>query len=197
MAHIAAHLNEEIILIVLIWCWQCSVRYKPHLPSYLLGVPFLFVCCFITTLMLCYAQLTFISGCFITACCLRVCYVMSCHRPDMTFTVDWALKPMIYLCDGMPCDVTFKTRFHYFALSLRHFTWFTKSWSNCVYQGCQFDPTFVYISPLLFFCLVLLLFVSYPVLLLAHSPDFCFSLNLHFPKGRLFCVALVLVWESG
>ena len=31
-----------------------------------------------------------------------------------------------------------------------------------------------YISPLLFFCLVLLLFLSYPFLLLAHSPDFFF-----------------------
>ena len=44
------------------------------------------------------------------------------------------------------------------------------------------------LSPLLFFCLVLLLFVSYPFLLLAHSPD-SFCLNLHFSKGRLFCVA--------
>ena len=38
----------------------------------------------------------------------------------------------------------------------------------------QFDPTFVYL--LSFFCLVLLLFLSYPFLLLVHSPD------LFFPK---------------
>ena len=68
------------------------------------------------------------------------------------------------------------------------------------------------ISPLLFFCLVLLLFLSYYFLLLAHSPvcpDITvmvgwalkityptlltsFSLNLYFPKGRLFCLALYL-----
>ena len=56
-------------------------------------------------------------------------------------------------------------------------------------QGCQFDPTFLYL--LLFFCLVLLLFLSEPFMLLAHSPD-VFLLNLHFLFGRLFCVALVL-----
>ena len=35
-------------------------------------------------------------------------------------------------------------------------------------------------------------------LLLAHSPDlFCFSLNLHFPKGRIFCdVALAFLFVS-
>ena len=44
------------------------------------------------------------------------------------------------------------------------------------------------ISPLLFFCLVLLLVLSYPCLLLAWS---LLSLNLHFSKGMLFCVALV------
>ena len=43
--------------------------------------------------------------------------------------------------------------------------------------------------PLLFFCLVLSLSLSYPFLLLAHSPDLFFT-NLHFLKGRLFCVAL-------
>ena len=40
-------------------------------------------------------------------------------------------------------------------------------------QGCQFDPTFLYLFS---FCLVLLLFLSCPFLLLAHSPD------LFFPK---------------
>ena len=60
-------------------------------------------------------------------------------------------------------------------------------------QGCQFNPT-LYI-PLLFFCLALSLFLSYPFLLLAHCPDlFCFPLNLFFPKGRLFCVALVFLF---
>ena len=42
-------------------------------------------------------------------------------------------------------------------------------------------------------CVVLycmLLFLSYPFLLLAHSPDI-FSPNLLFPKGGLFCVALL------
>ena len=43
-------------------------------------------------------------------------------------------------------------------------------------QGCQFDPTFLYL--LLFFSLVLSLFLSYPFLLLAHSPD------LFFPKPK-------------
>ena len=41
-------------------------------------------------------------------------------------------------------------------------------------QDFQLDPTFL--SPRLFFCLVLSLFLSYPVLLSAHSPD------LSFPK---------------
>ena len=40
-------------------------------------------------------------------------------------------------------------------------------------QGCQFDPSFL-ISPILFFCIVLLLFLSFPFLLLTHFPDFCF-----------------------
>ena len=39
-------------------------------------------------------------------------------------------------------------------------------------QGYQFDPTFMYL--LLFFCLVLLLFLSDRFLLLTHSPDFFF-----------------------
>ena len=47
-----------------------------------------------------------------------------------------------------------------------------------------------YISPLLFFCLVLSLFLSYPFLLLAYSPDFS-PPKPHCPIGRLFCVALV------
>ena len=47
------------------------------------------------------------------------------------------------------------------------------------------------ISPLLFFWLVLWLSLPGPVLLLAHSPD-SFSLNLHFPKGRL----LLLFFEQ-
>ena len=57
-----------------------------------------------------------------------------------------------------------------------------------------------YIYLLLFFCLVLSLFLSYPFLLLAHFPDF-FSLqqlptlNFHLLKGRLFCVALVSFFE--
>ena len=59
-------------------------------------------------------------------------------------------------------------------------------------MGCQFDPAFLYLSPLLFFYLVLSLFLSYPFLLLVHSLDF-FPLNLHFP--RHFCVALVLFFE--
>ena len=40
---------------------------------------------------------------------------------------------------------------------------------------------------------ILPLFLFYPFLLLAHSPD----LNLHFPKGRLFCVTLVFCFLSG
>ena len=47
--------------------------------------------------------------------------------------------------------------------------------------------TLFYISSLIFFCLVLLLFLSlsfWPILLTS------FSVNLHFPKGRLFYVAL-------
>ena len=50
-------------------------------------------------------------------------------------------------------------------------------------------PLFYISSLVLLFCLVLSLFLSYPFLLLTHSPD------LHFPKGMLFCVALVLFLE--
>ena len=42
------------------------------------------------------------------------------------------------------------------------------------YQGCQFDPTFLYLLSQLFFCLVLLLFLFDPFLLLARSPDLFF-----------------------
>ena len=47
-------------------------------------------------------------------------------------------------------------------------------------EGFQFDPTFLLSLPL-FFCLVLLLFLSYHFLPLAHSSDFFvyFYLNLH------------------
>ena len=50
-------------------------------------------------------------------------------------------------------------------------------------------------SVLLIFCLVLSLFLPCPFLLLAHSPDLSPPppLSLHFPKGRLFWVALVFV----
>ena len=48
-------------------------------------------------------------------------------------------------------------------------------------------------SPLVFFCLVPSLFLSYPFLIWAHSPDL-FSLHLHFPKGGLFRVALVFLF---
>ena len=41
-------------------------------------------------------------------------------------------------------------------------------------SGCQFDPTLKKKSSLSFFCLVLSLFLSDPVLLLAHSPVFFF-----------------------
>ena len=55
-------------------------------------------------------------------------------------------------------------------------------------SGPSFD--FIFLSALLLFCLVLLLFLSYlfcftPILLTS------FSLNFHFQKGRLFCAALV------
>ena len=46
------------------------------------------------------------------------------------------------------------------------------------------------ISPLFFFCLVLSLFLSYPFLIY-------FSLNLHFPKGRLLWVALCFFERLG
>ena len=55
-------------------------------------------------------------------------------------------------------------------------------------QDRQLDPTFL-LSPLLLFCLVfcryfcLILFWFWSILLTS------FSLNLPFPKGRLFCVA--------
>ena len=63
-------------------------------------------------------------------------------------------------------------------------------------QVCQFDPILLYknrYNLLMFFCLVLLLFLSYPFRLLALSSLTSFSLNLHFPKSRLLCMALVLV----
>ena len=44
-----------------------------------------------------------------------------------------------------------------------------------------------------FFCLVLSLFLSYPFLLLAHTPDLFSPLNLHFLNGMLLCVALVFI----
>ena len=80
-------------------------------------------------------------------------------------------------------------------------------------QGCQFDPTFLYLL-FSFFCLVLLrakdeinvpialspfrdkillLFLSYPFMPLAHSLDLFFPK----PKHRLFCVALATVFLSG
>ena len=60
-------------------------------------------------------------------------------------------------------------------------------------QGCQFDSTVLYRSPLLFFCLVLSLFLSYPFLVWAHSSNLFSPKPLFFPKGQLFCVALVVV----
>ena len=53
-------------------------------------------------------------------------------------------------------------------------------------QGCQFDPTFIYL--LLFFCLALSLFLSYPFLLLTHSP------GLFFPKPHFFRKVSSFVW---
>ena len=48
-------------------------------------------------------------------------------------------------------------------------------------------------SPLFYIFFVLLpspvALLSYPVLLLAHFPDFSINLHLDFLKGRLFCVA--------
>ena len=62
-------------------------------------------------------------------------------------------------------------------------------------QGCQFDPNFLYLPvcssalSCLYFCIIL--FCFWPILLNY------FSLNLRFPKGRLFCLALVFVSLSG
>ena len=54
-----------------------------------------------------------------------------------------------------------------------------------------------YISPLLFFCLVLLLFVSNPFLLLAHSLDF-FFLKSPFSEAKVGSfVWLLLSFLSG
>ena len=62
---------------------------------------------------------------------------------------------------------------------------------------CQFDPTFFFYISLhfvLLLCPVALCVLSF-FLLLAHSPDLLFPKS-PFPKGWLFCVALVflLVW---
>ena len=61
-------------------------------------------------------------------------------------------------------------------------------------QGCQFDPIFLYISslvllpsPVALSVLSLFCFI-WPILLAS------FSLNLHFPKGRLFCLAFVFLF---
>ena len=53
-------------------------------------------------------------------------------------------------------------------------------------RALSFIPLF-YVSPLLFFCLVLSLFLCYPFLLLAHSPD------LFFPKSP-FSESHSFVW---
>ena len=65
-------------------------------------------------------------------------------------------------------------------------------------QGCQFDHTcllyiFIYI---LFFCLVLLLFLSFCLILFCFWPILLtyFSLNLHFPNGRLFVCLFCFVF---
>ena len=60
----------------------------------------------------------------------------------------------------------------------------------------SFIPLFslsICISPLLFFCLVLLLFLSNILFCFWLTLLTSFSLN-HFPKGRLFCVALVFLF---
>ena len=51
------------------------------------------------------------------------------------------------------------------------------------------------LCPLLYFCLVLLLFLSYPVFCLWPILLTYFSLNLHFPNSRLLCVALVFCFS--
>ena len=57
-------------------------------------------------------------------------------------------------------------------------------------QGCQFNSTFLYLlscsSGWSYRSFCLLRFCFWHILLTS------FFLNLHFPKGRLFCVALVL-----
>ena len=58
-------------------------------------------------------------------------------------------------------------------------------------QGCHLIPSF-YLLPCYSAYSPVAHSVSQPTCpLLAHSPDLFFSLNLHFPKGRLFCLALV------
>ena len=54
----------------------------------------------------------------------------------------------------------------------------------------------VYISPLLFFCLVLLLFLSYPFFCFWPIPMTSFPLNLHFPKGRFLFGSCQLWFEQ-
>ena len=55
--------------------------------------------------------------------------------------------------------------------------------------GCQFDPIYLYLlsyssaQPCRYFCLIR--FCFWPILLI------CFSLKIHFLKGRLFCVAFI------
>ena len=58
------------------------------------------------------------------------------------------------------------------------------------FRGCQFDPTFLFYTYLLPFPVtlsVLPFFSAFGPILLTG-----FSLNLHYPKGRVFCVGLVL-----
>ena len=62
-------------------------------------------------------------------------------------------------------------------------------------QDFQFDTTFLYLllcSSAYSSCsFYLILLYFWPILLIS------FSLNFHFPKGRLFCVAIVCLFLSG
>ena len=57
---------------------------------------------------------------------------------------------------------------------------------HCLESGLSVWSHYI-ISPLLFFCLVLLLFLSYPFLLLAHSPDLFFLKLLFSKRYALLC----------
>ena len=95
---------------------------------------------------------------------------------------------------SVPYTIAYGVCFHFFRVSSefdpqREAVGFLMSPPCLESQGCQFDPTFLYplscSSAKSCRSVCLILFWFWPILLTS------VSLNLHFPKSRLFCVALV------